>query len=363
MATRRKTLEELENQITGGEPKFSAEVVSESKMMTALNWYGQNRDSKQATKYINDYLKKQKIKCGAEAVNKQSSTFGFLCRMKNNGAVFSEKHEEKFKTYLDDMLALKEKPQKKEVEEVKPTVSIQDRVREKISEMCGELEGSLDDYMLSGFKTVPSPYGVLHGMNAKAMHAKAIAEWFKYRRNEFEEVLTTDDKQLIEGYSNFKKTEIKKIVAWCDQVITDCVKISGESVASRKPRKRKEKSPDQLVAKVKVCESDDNYNLKSIPPKDIIGATQLWVFNIKYKRLTVYNADDARGFTMKGTTLQNFSESKSVTKTLRKPEKTLPEVLKGGKVVLRNLMDNLTTKAMEANGRLNSDTVLLRVVK
>jgi len=362
VATRRKSLEEIEKQITGGEPRFTDSVVSESEMAQALNWYSQNRDSKQATKYINDYLKKQKIKCGAEAVNKQITTFGFLCRMKNNGAKFSEKHDAKFKEYLDDMLALKEKPVKV-VEEKKPTVSIQDRVAEKVAEMCGELEGSIDDYILSGFKNNPSPYGIMHGMNVKAMHAKAIAEWFKKRRAEFDEVLTTSDKQLIEGYSNFKKTELKKLVAWCDQVLTDCVKITGEAKVTRKPRKRKEKSPDQLVANVKYLESDDTYKLKSVAPRDIIGAMQVWVFNVKYKRLSVYNAEDAMGFSIKGTTLQNFSESKSITKTLRKPEVTLPEVLKGGKVVLRNLMDNLTTKPMEANGRLNNETIILRIVK
>lgn len=362
MATRRKTLEEIEAGMNGGEPRFTAEVVSESKMMQSLNWYGQNRDSKQATKYINDYVKKNKIKVGADAVNRQSSTFGFLCRMKNNGAVFSEKQDVKFKEYLDAMLALKEKPQKKE-EEKKPVISIQDRVAEKVSEMLGELEGSIDDYILSGFKNTPSPYGIMHGLNVKPMHAKSIAEWFKRRRGEFDEVMTTKDKQLIEGYSNFKKTELKKIVAYCDQVITDAIKISGEAKVTRKPRKRKVKSADELVAKVKVCESDDTYKLKSIATKEIIGATQLWVFNVKYKRLTMYQSDDASGFSVKGTTIQNFSETKSITKTLRKPEVTLPEVLKGGKVVLRNLMDKLTTKSMQPNGRLNEETVILRAIK
>ena len=119
MATRRKTLEEIEASTFCGEPKFSGEVVSESKMMQALNWYGQNRDSKQAAKYINDYLKKQKLKVAADVVNKQSGTFGFLCRMKNTGAVFSDKHEEKFKSYIDAMLVAKSKPPEEKEEKKK----------------------------------------------------------------------------------------------------------------------------------------------------------------------------------------------------------------------------------------------------
>jgi hypothetical protein len=362
VATRRKTLEELEAMTTGGEPKFSAEVVSEKQMMLALNWYGQNRDSKQAAKYINDYLKKQKLKVAADVVLKQPGTFGFLCRMKNTGALFSEKHEEKFKSYLDAMLVTKSKPAV-EKEEKKPIISIQDRVAEKVSEMIGELEGTIDDFMLGGYKTMPNPYGIMHGMNVKAMHAKAIQEWAKERRSEFDDVLTTEDKQTIEGYSNFKKTDIKKLVAYCDQVIKDCIKISGESVASRKPRKRKVKSPDELVKNVKYQDEFTELQLKSIAAKEIIGAISLWVYNVKTKKLSLYNAEDASGFSVKGSTLTGFSTTKSETKTLRKPEKTLPEVLKGGKVALRSIMDGLTTKAAEATGRLNVDTIILRAIK
>lgn len=362
MATRRKTLEEIEASTYGGEPKFSAEVVSESKMMQALNWYGQNRDSKQAAKYINDYLKKQKLKVAADVVNKQSGTFGFLCRMKNTGAVFSDKHEEKFKSYIDAMLVAKSKPPE-EKEEKKPTVSIQDRVAEKVSEMIGELEGTIDEFILGGYKNMPNPYGIMHGLNVKAMHAKAIQDWAKERRSEFDAVLTTDDKQVIEGYSNFKKTEIKKVIAYCDQVIKDCIKITGESVASRKPRKRKVKSPDELVKNVKFQDEFAELKLKSVAPREIIGAISLWVYNVKTKKLSVYHADDASGFSVKGSTLTGFSTTKSETKTLRKPEKTLPEVLKGGKVALRTIMDSLTTKAAEATGRLNVDTIILRAIK
>jgi hypothetical protein len=103
--------------------------------------------------------------------------------------------------------------------------------------------------------------------------------------------------------------------------------------------------------------------LKSIPAKEIIGAISLWVYIVKTKKLSLYNAEDASGFSVKGSTLTGFSTTKSETKTLRKPEKTLPEVLKGGKVALRSIMDGLTTKSAEATGRLNVDTIILRAIK
>lgn len=364
MAKQRKSLEEIEKIMTGGEPKFTTEVVSESEMMLALNWYGQNRDSKHAAKYIGDYLKKNKLKVAADIINRQIPTYGYLCRMKNNGAVLSEKYEEKFQQFLTDMKSAVSKPAvEKVVEEKKPVISVQDRVLERTHEIAGEIEGSIDDYILSGYKTTPSPYGILHSMNAKGMHATKMLDWFKKRRAEFDEVLTTKDEQLIEGYSNFTKVQLKKLVAYCDQIITDCMKVAGEAKVSRKPRKRKEKTPDQLVAKIQVLESDETYKLQSEPTKNIIGATQLWVFNVKTKKLGVYHALDSEGFGVKGTTLTNYNEVKSVTKTLRKPNEVLPNVVKGGKVFLRNIMSELTTKDSPLNGRLNKETILVKVIK
>ena len=242
-------------------------------------------------------------------------------------------------------------------------ISIQDRIREKSQECIGELEGQLDDYIASDYKIDASPYGIMHTMNIKSVHVSRIVDVFKRRRIEFDAVLNTDDKELKEAYSNFTKPQLKKMIAYFDQVILDCQKVSGESTKSRKPRKRKEKSPDQLVSKVKVCVEFKELNLKSVDTKQIIGATQLWVYNTKTRKLGVYHAEDAGGFQVKGTSLTNFSETKSIQKKLRKPEVSLPEVLQAGKVTLRNYLDGIRAVEGVLNGRLNADTILLRVMK
>jgi len=66
---------------------------------------------------------------------------------------------------------------------------------------------------------------------------------------------------------------------------------------------------------------------------------------------------------IKGSTIQNFAESKSISKTLRKPNVTLPEVLKGGKVALRNILNDIRAAEKVLTGRINTDTILLRTVK
>lgn len=349
---------------SGQEPKFSIEL-SKMQMIWALNWYSQNKTNKDAEKYVTDYFKK-KLKLDVGVLAKDcNSTFAYLCRIVYNGGLLGVKDQVWFDNEVDNIQnRLKVKKVKiVEVASIGNVISIQDRIREKSQECIGELEGQLDDYIASDYKIDASPYGVMHTLNIKSVHINRIVEVFKKRRVEFDAVLNTDDKELKEGYSNFTKPQLKKVIAWCDQVILDCQKVMGSAAQNRKPRKRKVKSPEELVAKVKVLDKFDELKLESMPTREIIGALQLWVYNVKTRKLGCYHAEDAGGFSIKGTSLTNFNESKSVHKKLRKPEVSLPEVMKAGKVLLRNYMDSIRAVESALTGRLNADTILLRSLK
>jgi len=90
---------------------------------------------------------------------------------------------------------------------------------------------------------------------------------------------------------------------------------------------------------------------------------QLWVYNTKTRKMGCYHADDAGGLSLKGTSLLNYNETKSIQKRLRKPEVTLPEVINGGKVYLRNVIENIRAVDSGLTGRLNDDTILLKIIK
>lgn len=353
--------------LAGAEPKFT-DTLTKSQLISTLNWYSQNRASKDADNYVHQYFKKiQKLEVNYEHYKDATSTFGFVCRIVYNGGVLPKENQEWFEKSVQNIRQKATQKKQRKIQKEEPVVtapkeSVQDRIKEKTSEFIGELEGAVDDYILSQFKTAQSPKGIMHD-KVKAVHARNIIEWAKRRRSEFAEVLVTKDKQLIEGYSCYSKPEIKKLVSFFDSVIAECVSIIGESVKTRKPRKRKVKTPEELVSGVKVCLAYPELNLKSVPTKEIIGATQLWVYNTKYKKLGVYHAQDAQGFVVKGTTILNFDENKSLCKTVRKPAEVLPEVLKGGKIVLRNLLDKINAVEGKLTGRLNEDVVLLRIMK
>ena len=353
----------------GTEPKFPSKdypspELTQVQIARVLSWYAQNKETQDSFRFAREYFKKKYKLDISEVIKTKSPTFGFVCRMVSNGAILSESNQAWFDSHVNQI--------KREIAEVKiepvivkdtNVVNIQDRIREKADECIAELEGQIDELIFSKFASNVSPLGLMHSMNIKPAQTKLITEAFKKRRIEFDGVLNSDDEQIIEGYSNFTKSEMKKLITYCDQVILACIKINDSGAQNRKPRKRKVKSPEELVSKMKFSVALENTEIRSIDATQIIGASQLWVYNKKTRKIGLYIAEDASGFSIKGSTLLGFSEFKSVQKILRKPEETLNQVLHSGKVILRNLMEQIKAKESPLSGRFNEDTVLLHVTK
>ena len=177
--------------------------------------------------------------------------------------------------------------------------------------------------------------------------------------------------QLKEGYAHLKKADIKTFVTAIENLLQALDFVIETAKATRSPRKSKPKSATKLVEKLKFAKTDDKYSLASVSPDQIIGASELWVFNVKTRKLGKYvakNIDptgqgrDGSGLQVKGTTIIGYNESESIQKTLRKPAEQLKEFKAAGKVKLRKFMDDIATTDTKLNGRCNPDTVLLKVV-
>ncbi|MEI7674727.1 MAG: hypothetical protein WCI60_03260 [bacterium] len=172
-----------------------------------------------------------------------------------------------------------------------------------------------------------------------------------------EVVLSDSDLDLAEGYSHLTKRKKRDFLAFLSSILS--TRIDNASRKPGVPRKVKAKTPDKLVKYIKYMPDFPGLKLTSIDPKEIIGATSLWVYNSKYRLLTNYMSD--AGLSIKGSTLINISSS--VGKKVRKPEQVIPMISSMTKPALKKVMDNLTTTETVCNGRINKDIVLLRAVK
>lgn len=176
--------------------------------------------------------------------------------------------------------------------------------------------------------------------------------------------------QLKEGYAHIKKADIKKLRVAIEELMSALDFVIDSAKATRKPRKAKPKSATKLVEKLKYLKTDEKFKLASVSPDQIIGASELWVFNVKTRKLGRYVAANidptgtgraGSGLQVKGTSIIGFNEAESIQKTLRKPEEQLKEFKDAGKVKLRKFLDEIKTTDTKLNGRCNPDTVLLKI--
>jgi hypothetical protein len=239
-------------------------------------------------------------------------------------------------------------------------ISIQERIANRANDLIADLEVLLDAYYRDGSQFKMSDWIIRN--NVKPQVAQRIAAYYKPLYSEAFDALNGKDEDLKEGYSHYKKSQLKAYVEFLRSIVS-CAETTATTVKARKPRKKKEKPVSAIVAKLKFKEKDDEYKIVSVDPKQIVGCNQLWVFNTKYRTVAVYNAMGPAGLNVKGSTLTGFDEKTSIVKKLRKPTEQLNKLMQGGKIILRKYMDDIKCKSKEANGRINNETILLRVIK
>lgn len=245
-----------------------------------------------------------------------------------------------------------------------PVVSIQERVRDAALSMVDEIEDTIESFSQDPETFDPKAFKVLNllkGKQAKAAHARIIKDYYKRQYDEYAELQEGKCDQLKEGYSHRTKAQIKKIFAFYAEILGACDMLMQEAKVNKKPRARKTVPAEKLVAKLKYKKTEESLKLVSINPADIVGSKELWIYNSKTRKLGKYVAAEFNDLGVKGTTITGFDEHKSVQKTLRKPAEQLKAFKDAGKVALRKFLEDINAVDTKMNGRINDETLLLKV--
>jgi hypothetical protein len=359
---------------TGPEPEWRAQPEEErtSKLIAAFTWYNYHYGKKEVKECIIDWLtRNDRTKEAKEFARVPEATitnvYGWLARMSTMGLLLNE-HEElqlndTIRKHLTTVRSIKEIVKKVDEPEV-ARPNIQDRLREKMMEAAGEIEGTYDDMILAGAKMSADykPITILRGRNVAPQMVGDIADHWKKRLEELEEVLKGKDAQLTEGYSNFGKLQIKNLVKFAEQVIADCGSYVQLKKTERAPRKKKPVSPEKLTAKFKYLKEFEELKLKSEPVTKLVGAQEAWLYDTKKRKLIYVVADTHAGsFTVKGSALIGFDTTNSVQKTLRKPGEQIRALLQGGVAQHRKYFKDIKATEVKFNGRGNENLILLKI--
>jgi hypothetical protein len=252
-----------------------------------------------------------------------------------------------------------------EVKSTVPVVSIQDRVRESAYKMTEEIEDALESFQTDPESFDPKAFKMLNllkGKEVKAAHARIIKGLYSRDLAELEELASgKGDEQLREAYSHRSRKQIKNLIAFYQEIMSACDMLAQEAKVNRAPRAKKSVPAEKIVAKLKYMKTNEPLKLVSVSPTDIIGSTELWVYNTKSRKLGKYVSAEYQTLSVKGTSIINFNENLSICKTLRKPEEKLKEFKAAGKVQLRKFLDDINATDTKMNGRLNEETILLKV--
>ena len=239
-------------------------------------------------------------------------------------------------------------------------------------EMLRNVLGEVDEVVDEAFSRKVTPkFNMTQWLKDKSFMTENlvdyITDFYGKQRAEVQLALDGDDDQLVEGYSYLTAAHKRKIIEFFDSILAGCEEYNSltkrRKILARKPRVKRPISASKQVKKLKYLKESEDYNLVSIQPEYIVGATQLWTFNIQTKKLTQFIAADRAGLQVKGSVIINFDTKLSVTKNLRKPQDVLKVVLEGGKVERRKLMESIKAKASVANGRVNAKTIIIKMEK
>ena len=251
----------------------------------------------------------------------------------------------------------KPKEKKKEEKPEKPKISIQDRINNQVSDFVSAVEGVIDDFIVSNYKLKHDFYKQLTEAGCKSVHARKMRQTYLQAYNEFVDVYNKDDEYLEEAWGYLKPKTVKKMMDFHGMILDDIDRIIKNASAQRKPRKTKVVSTSKLLKTFKYQKDSPEFKLVSINPEKIIGASELWIFNTRYKTLGVYYAQNTvRGFSVKGCTIQHFDKETSMQKTARKPMEALSGLNKRS---LRKSLKDMKTKDQTLTGRINAQTILL----
>jgi uncharacterized protein (DUF2147 family) len=242
------------------------------------------------------------------------------------------------------------------------TLSPAQRLQNKISNTIMQDLLNLEDAWMDGEKITLDLYSQfkLHGLSGSAtIPVRNVVEGWLL---DYEDAYLKRCDQAVEGYSHLKKPELKRRVEECKTMLADLDRIKSAARATRAIKStNKPRAADKQVAKVKYKKQDNDFKLVSIPPIKIIGSFRLYTFNTKTRVLSEYLTEHPRGFEISGTTIKNIGP-KSRSVRLRKPNDFLPFALGKTPNQIDKEWQKLTTKSTVPNGRLNSDTILLRVI-
>lgn len=342
-----------------------------------LHYFREEVERKNITNLTKDYVKKSfskaessKILALPEWCFYVNPSHAAAIYWQNMGFEFDEKYKaypSHLKSYYKGLLSKNyttstdqdddETPSKPVIKKLSPAELLVNKVN---STVMLELD-DIEDSWIAGKTVTFDLYNAFQRHDLKGAAVNIVYERLQRWLSEVSDACNKICEQAVEAYSHVSKAEMKRRLSLIETMISDLDRVKAASAATRKSKAPKIRTADKQVKALKYLKEDNTYKLKSINPTQIPGAKRLYVFNVKTRIISEYVTLSTNGFEIKGTSIQNFDRELSRSTRLRNPEKFLPIVNSKSITQIDKEWKNLTTKTVMPNGRINGDTILMRI--
>lgn len=338
----------------GKEPAFTGdEVLTETQLIRNYSWYSHFCGMEESKQYLKEFCAANKLAVNTNVHD--NMTYGWVARMLTRGAKLPDNVLVKFKDYLKKIA--KKKDIVKEV--TNDNVEQVSKPTDRSGQFIADIEEAIDNFP-SEFST----YKYLTSNTVPQIYAKKIIERYIPLKEELDDAYAKKDKDLVEGYAHMKRTELKSLVAFVTQIISDCEQYLGNTKKQRKPRKKKVKTAETYLKNFRYLKEDVNLKIASDDPAKIIGASSVITFNTKNNVLTLFVASTEAGLSINRTAIAGYDEAKSKSKKIgRKTAEIIKMVTDGTKRSRLKIMDSIRTDYCKFTDRLNETTIILKADK
>lgn len=357
---------------TAPEIDFEAGSVK-SQILGLLNWYRQETTPKQLATGMATWAKKMGYSPD-EVATLKADVPGFSPLEQQNAIlaqillphIDSDNSEimellADLKIKVDKYLKANNAPKKKKSSGSGGKHDIQKAMKEKARMLLGPIDVAIDEIIEHGHSDF-NAQEYLKSQNVKPLIVNKFIECIHEEYlDEYQKVAEGDDEELVDAYETISWETIDSLIRFLTDVIADCKTYAMGAKAQRAPRKKKVKPAKDQISKLQYLEKDGKYVSKN--PQKIVGASGVWLMNIKYKKLTYLQAATREGFSIKGTTIQNIDADSSWVRSIRAKhyDSVMAAVVAGGKRKIKNALDAFVTKPGAAKGRMNGDTLIVNI--
>jgi hypothetical protein len=344
-----------------------APAEMEWRWVRALHWYRCNADPKKKKAWVLQYVKEQmkgeKVANYRNAKNSLYEDAGGLCRIALTGCkndVLDLKISESLAAIKEDCAKQNSRP----VVAKKPTISIQQRIADQVSEYMDTVNLEIDkviSYPKMPKKTWWDIRRWMERKKIKSMQATEIMKEIRGMLNEARAAYQKEDEQLVEAYSYMKPTYLHKYVSFLEHLVESAEK--HISAVKPKTKVNRQVDPEKIVKKLPYMKVGKETKVKSEHPKKIIGADALFVYNETSRLLCVYQSRLGNGgLTVKGASIDHFDPDRSFMKKVRSVDQTINIVKRLTKKHILEEVEKIKTVKKPVRPRLNANCVIVRVI-